>query len=272
MRVDILEQRTFTLKFRTLTYVRYDLTVHLTLNRPHLQNQVDLEMAQEINQVCELVRQETELRVVVITGEGLHFSVGDDASVLAEKLKRSPRPDQLLQLYRPASALAALPVPLVAAINGDALDHGLELALACDVIIASENARLGMTQLKRGILPWDGGTQRLARLVGRAWALEMLLTGRVLTAHDAARIKLISKVTSPALLMRSVEEVCETISSKAPIAARYAKEAVIKGLDMTLEQGLRLETDLNILLHRTGDRSAGISSFVNKEEPRFTGQ
>lgn len=260
------------MKFRALTYARYESAVYLTLNRPHNNNQVDLEMAQDINQACELVRQEMELRVVVVTGKGLHFSVGDDASVLAQNLKESQIPERLLQVYRPASALAALPVPLVAAINGDALDHGLELALACDIIIASENARLGMTQLLRGILPWDGGTQRLPRLVGRACALEMLLTGRVLTAQDATNIKLISKVTSPGLLMRSVEEVCKTISANAPIAARYAKEAVIKGLDMPLAQGLRLESDLNVLLQSTADRSEGISSFVHKGEPRFTGQ
>ncbi len=229
-------------------------------------------MAQEVRQACQLLREEEGLRVVVLTGEGTHFCIGSDTPSIAKNLRKSHTPKQLIELYSPASALAALPIPLVAAINGDALDHGLELALACDLRIAAQNARLGLTQLQRGILPWDGGSQRLPRLVGSTRALEMLLTGRVLTAQEALTARLVNKVTSPDKLMDTVEEVCNTIASKGPIAARYVKEVVFKGLDMTLEQGLRLETDVNILLQRTADRAEGIRSFLEKREPRFTGE
>ena len=210
--------------------------------------------------------------MVVLTGKGTHFCIGGDIPSIAKGLRKSQTPKQLIELYSPASALAALPVPLVAAINGDALDHGLEMALACDLRIATQNACLGLTQLQRGILPWDGGTQRLPRLVGSTRALEMLLTGRVLNAQEALTARLVNKVTSPDKLMDTVEEVCNTIASKGPIAARYVKEVVFKGLDMTLEQGLRLETDVNILLQKTADRVEGLRSFLEKREPRFTGE
>ena len=168
------EQRALLLRFRTLTYSRRGTVVYLTLNRPLAYNRINLSMAQEVRQACQLLREEEGLRVVVLTGKGTHFCIGGDTPSIVKNLRKSQTPEQLIELYSPASALAALPIPLVAAINGDALDHGLEMALACDLRIANQNARLGLTQLKRGIVPWDGGSQRLPRLVGSTLALEIL--------------------------------------------------------------------------------------------------
>jgi len=172
-----------------------------------------------------------------------------------------------------AGALAAVEKPTIAAINGDAIDQGLELALACDIRIAVAEARLGLTHLKRGLIPWDGGTQRLPRIVGRAWATDLLLTGRLIDAEEALRIGLLHQVVGDAkALLRAVEEWANNILEAGPIALAYAKEAVVKGADMTLEQGLRLEADLAILLHSTHDRGEGIRSFLERRRPAYRGQ
>ncbi len=260
------------MRFRTLTYIRRGDVVYLSLNRPRAFNRVNLSMAQEIHHACQYLREEQGLRVVVLSGNGAHFSSGGDVPSMARSLKGGYTPRQWLELHRPASSLAALPFPLVAAINGDALDHGLELALACDLRIAAQGTRLGLSQLRRGVLPWDGGTQCLPRLVGRARALDMLLTGRVLEAQEALTFGLVNMVVAPEELMDTVEELCRSIASAGPIAARYTKEAVHKGMDMTLEQGLGLEADLNILLQSTADRAEGIRSFLEKREPQFNGE
>jgi enoyl-CoA hydratase len=171
-----------------------------------------------------------------------------------------------------AGPVAALEVPVIAAMTGDALGQGLELALACDVRIAAETSRFGLPQIMQGCLPNDGGTQRLVRLVGKGKALEMILTGQTIDAQEALRIGLVNRilpreeVTAAALALA-----CE-MAAKAPISLRYAKEAILEGTEMTLDQGLRLEGDLYLLLQTTRDRDEGIGAFHRKEEPRFEGR
>ena len=177
-----------------------------------------------------------------------------------------------MELHRAASALASVEMPVIAAINGDAIDHGLELALACDLRIAARGVRMGFTDLSRGIIPWDGGTQRLPRLVGRTYALELLLTSRLMDSEEASKVGLVNFVVDPECLVSTTEKLALEIASGAPIAARYAKETVLKGMDMTLEQGLRLEADLNIILQSTSDRGEGLRSFLEKREPEFKGE
>ena len=162
--------------------------------------------------------------------------------------------------------------PVIAALSGDALDQGLELALACDVRVASLDARLGMTQLARGLLPWDGGTQRLPRLVGRAAATEMLLTGATLDAARALEIGLVNESVDPDRVAERAAEIAATVASHGPIAARYTKELVHDGLDMTLDQGLRLEADLNFLLQSTADRAEGVASFLERRGAVYRGE
>jgi enoyl-CoA hydratase/carnithine racemase len=157
------------------------------------------------------------------------------------------------------------------AINGDALDHGLELALAGDLRIASAGARFGLTGLARGSFPWDGGTQRLPRLVGPAWARDMIFTGRIIDAAEALRLGLVNQVVEAEGLPQAAHELAERILAGGPIAARYAKESIHTGMELSLAQGLRLEADLNILLQSTADRAEGIESFLARRAPRFTG-
>jgi enoyl-CoA hydratase len=245
----------------------------ITLNRPTAQNRVNLQMATELRNVCQLIEQDDEIRVVVVTGAGETFCAGDEDSPYT--LEPTPSGGEItsqMELRRTAGFLGEIEKPVVTAINGDALGHGLEMALACDIRIAAAGAGLGLPQITQGAIPWDGGTQRLPRVVGRAWATDMILTGRVVDADEALRIGLVHQVTSQGELMARVEQVAKNIAALAPVAARYAKEAVLKGMDMTLEQGLRLEVDLNLLLQTTEDRAEGIASFLERRQPRFIGE
>jgi enoyl-CoA hydratase/carnithine racemase len=170
-----------------------------------------------------------------------------------------------------ASSIAALEIPVIVAVNGDALDHGLELALAGDLRLTSAGARFGLTGLARGSFPWDGGTQRLPRLVGPAWAKDMIFTGRIIDAAEALRLGLVNQVVEADRLPQAAHELAERILAGGPIATRYAKEGIQTGMELSLAQGLRLEADLNILLQSTADRAEGIKSFLARRAPRFTG-
>ena len=263
-------------KYNTLACTLQPPVLTITLDRPRSSNRVSAAMAAELRQVCQRLVEEDGVRVCVLTGRGRTFSAGRESLGLGSRATRGyqPRelPRELLDQHRAASALGGVQVPLVAAINGDATDHGLELALACDLRIASPGARLGFTDLSRGVVPWDGGTQRLPRLVGRGLALEMLLTGRLLEVQEAQDAGLVNAVAAPGGLQELVDKTARDIAAGAPIAARYAKEAVLKGMDMALDQGLRLEADLNVILQSTRDRAEGIQSFLDKKEPRFQGE
>jgi len=167
------------------------------------------------------------------------------------------------------SIIDKIDLPVVAAIKGNAFGQGLELALACDLRFCSKGAHFAMPQIIMGEIPWDGGTQRLSRLVGRGKAMEMILTGESIDAGCAGEIGLVNRVVDPEDLMATVMETAQDMASKGPIALRYAKEAICKGMDLTLDQGLRLEADLYFLLHTTMDRIEGIKAFQEKRDPKF---
>lgn len=170
-----------------------------------------------------------------------------------------------------AQTIANLKMPIIAAINGPAIGQGLEIALACDIRVASTEATFQLPQINFGFMPWDGGTQRLPRIVGRSRALELLLTGREVDATEALNISLVHEIIEGDQLRTHVQTLAESIIQKAPIATRYAKEAILKGMDLTLEAGMRMEADLNFLLHNTFDRDEGINSFREHRPPRFKG-
>ena len=164
------------------------------------------------------------------------------------------------------------PQPIIAAIRGYAFGGGLELALACDIRIAAEDAQLGLTEINLAIIPGGGGTQRLPRLVGRGKALEMIMTGMRIPAAEALRIGLVERVVPVAELPSAAQALARTLADKAPVALRYAKEAVVGGLGLPLEDGIRLENDLATLLRTTEDRVEGAKAFVEKRKPRWTGK
>lgn len=243
----------------TLVYTRNDHIARLTINRPEANNTINQQLSQELAEVCHRINQDDDIYVVIITGSGKIFCGGRE-------------PDLGECRYHPAGAIAGIDRPVIAAINGDALGEGLELALACDIRITSQKARFGLSQVADGLIPVDGGTQRLPRIVGRSKALELLLTAETIDAEEAFQIGLVNTVVSEEKLASEVEALAKTMAAKGPVALRYIKEAVNKGLDITLEQGLRLEADLYFLLQTTADRTEGIKAFLEKKPPRFTGR
>ena len=252
----------------SISPVRYGVAEHIatiTLCRPDAGNAIDELTAAALRDACERARQDDDVRVVVIAGAGDAFCLGTagDADGLAA--------DDMARL-RVSDAVAAIEKPVIALLNGDALDQGLELALACDARVAAADARLGLTQVRRGMMPWDGGTQRLPRLIGQSGALEMILTGRIVRAADAVDAGLVNWAQSSAAdAAEYAYELAARMAAHAPIAARYLKETLLKGADMTLAQGLALEADLSVILQSTSDRAEGIGSFLERREPRYRG-
>ncbi len=240
--------------------------VMITLNRPDSKNAINTQMVAELEYIRNEISSDNDIRVVIITGKET-FCTGTDA----EEFSLADNKAEVLQQLSISSIVAGLDRPTIAAINGEAFGQGLELALACDLRICTETARFAMNHMAYGNIPWDGGTQRLSRLVGRGKAIEMILTGDVIDAREAHRIGLVNKVVPPQELLAVVMDMAKEIASKGPIALRYAKEAVHKGMDLTLEQGLRLEADLYFLLHTTRDRTEGIRAFQEKRSPQFEG-
>jgi enoyl-CoA hydratase/carnithine racemase len=252
---------------RTISLEKRGPIAFLALRRAKKENAIDATLIAELADACETIEVDGKLRVAVLTAEGDNFCRGWDATVLSEedRLTGSAQGNAF-------GCLAELPRPVLCAIQGDALSAGLELALACDVRVAAEDARLGLPETKLGLLPMGGGTQRLARLVGRGKALEMILTGEPVDAQEALHIGLVSAVVPRDKLAAEVEAIAARIAERGPIAVRYAKEAVRRGPEMPLEQALRYETDLTIILQTTEDREEGVRAFLDKREPKFKGR
>ena len=214
----------------------------------------------EISDACAAIASDNDVWVVVFTG--------------VEKISLLPATDAgknptSLSLTRP---LAGIVKPLIAGISGDVIGLGLEVILACDIRIAAEQSRFGSNHLERGSIPHEGGTQRLSRLVGKGKALEMLLTGNIIDSKEAYRIGLINKIVDGQDLDDVIRDTALEMASKSPIALNYAKETINAGMDMTLDQGLRLEADLYMLMHTSSDRTEGIRAFQEKRTPQFKGQ
>lgn len=229
-------------------------------------------VAADLRDCCAELALRDDIAVAIITGARLIFATG--RANPPDDLRQAPMPQRIAALddLAVADAVAALPMPVIAKLNGDAIAHGLELALAADLRVASDTARLGCGTLDEYPFPFDGATQRLPRLIGPAWARDLLLTGRMLTADDALDIGLVNRIVPAPQLDAAVAALAAAIIAAAPIASRYAKEAVHAGADLTLEQGLRLEADLSILLHSTADRAEGLRAFHEKRPPHFTGR
>lgn len=240
--------------------VQYTKTGHL--GRITFTQTGDLETASELAEICSLINGDEDIYAVLINSTGDFFAtVG----------KNHPSSDNDIFCLGPSEAIASLNRPTIVALNGDALGLGLEIAMACDMRIAVENSKFGLPQIKEGRIPDEGGTQRLTRLVGKGKALEMVLIGEPIEAVEALEIGLVNRVVKSENLETEIEELAATLLTKAPLAMRYCKEAVNKGLDMTLDQGLRLEADLYFLLHTTSDRTEGVQSYLQKRKPEYKG-
>jgi enoyl-CoA hydratase/carnithine racemase len=246
--------------YETILYQKKESVASIMLNSPDKGNVITVRAGYELADVCAQINADDEVRTVIFTGAGEHFCIGADPA-----RRKSPIPSL-------TAALLNIKCPVIAAINGDALDEGLELVLACDLRVAASTARFGFARIATGHIPYDGGTQLLPRIVGRTKAMEMILLGEVISATYAAQIGLVNRVVPQEELMPVAAEIAATICSKAPLSLRYAKEAVCQGLDLTLEQGMHLEADLYHLLQTTEDRTEGITAFRERRVPRFKGR
>ena len=208
-------------------------------------------MSNALSSAYESIRENDSLRLLILTATGRVFSVDKIGNSSGDSAKQ----------------LSTLAIPVLVALNGDATGSGLELALAGALRVCVPSAKFSFPGLERGAMPKDGGTQRLPRLVGPAWAKDMLLTGRSVDANEALSIGLVNRVSED--ITETIAELSAQITGGSPIGVRYAKEAVGKGIDLTLEQGLRLEADLNVILQSTSDRSEGLKSFLEKRPPKF---
>ena len=261
--------------------VRFEKREHIaliTLDRPEALNSFDIELSREIAEAWIAFRDNPDLWVAIVTGTGnKSFSTGADLRALGE-FYRSMTPLQRRNRAESQPGLGGITrnldlwKPVIAAINGYCLAGGLELALSCDIRIASENAQFGLTETSRGIIPGAGGTQRLPRLIPVSTALELILTAKRIDAAEANRIGLVNRVVAQSELMNAAIEMANRICENAPLAVQTAKMAVMKGLDVTLDEGMRLENLLGEPLRLTEDVQEGITAFIEKRKPQFKGK
>jgi enoyl-CoA hydratase len=258
--------------YKTLIYEKKDNIGILTVNRPDKLNALSNELTEELDRFLSEVEKDAELRVLVITGAGEKaFVAGAD---IKELIERDALLGREVSQFRQAlfSRIENLPIPVIAAVNGYALGGGLELALACNIRIASEKAQFGAPEVKLGIIPGDGGTQRLPRLVGLGRAMEMVLTGDFIDAAEALRIGLVNKVVPHEELIETVMSLAKKIASRPPLAVKYAKEAVNRSQEGDTASGYALESYLHALSCTTEDKAEGVAAFLEKRKGCFKGK
>jgi enoyl-CoA hydratase len=258
--------------YKTLIFEKKDNIGLLTINRPEKLNALSNELIEELERLLDDVESDRELRVLVITGAGEKaFVAGADIQELVDRDAILGR--QVSRTRQEAfSRIENLPFPVIAAVNGYALGGGLELALACSIRICSEQAQFGAPEVKLGIIPGDGGTQRLPRLVGLGRAMEMILTGDFIDAQEAFRIGLVTQVISRDELMDKAMDLAKKIAKRPPLAVRYAKEAVNRSQEGDTASGYALESYLHALTCTTEDKKEGVQAFLEKRKGTFTGK
>lgn len=258
--------------YTTLLYEKKDTVGILTINRPEKLNALSNQLMSELKNVLTDIESDENLRVLIITGAGdKAFVAGAD---IGELVIRDARIGRKVSKERQDlfSRIENLAVPVIAAVNGYALGGGLELALACSLRICSDSAQFGAPEVKLGIIPGDGGTQRLPRLIGLGRAMDMILTGDFIDANEAYRIGLANKVVPNEELMEITLEMAEKIASRPPLAVQFAKEAVNRSVGSGMESGYSLESYLHALSCTTDDKKEGVSAFLEKRKGQFRGQ
>ena len=247
-----------------------DRIATLTINRPDKRNALNQGTRDEIVRVLDEL-QSSAVRVLIITGAGEKaFIAGADISEFEGRTALTQR--DVMKQRRIFDAVEEFPKPVIAMINGFCLGGGMELALACDLRIASETAKLGQPEINLGIIPGGGGTQRLTRLVGEGRAMELILTGDLIDAAEAKSIGLVNHVVAPAQLQDTVLSLATRIAEKSPVALRMAKEAVKSASRLNLREGLERETDLFCLTFTSEDKSEGVRAFFEKRKPDYKGR
>ena len=258
--------------YENILYEKKAAIATITINRPKVLNALNLATMEELRAAFTEARDDKEVRVVILTGAGEKaFVAGADINELAkhnpiEAKEYTHRGQSVLDL------IENLGKPVIACINGFALGGGCEIAMSCAMRLASENAKLGQPEVKLGIMAGYGGTQRLPRLVGKGLAMQILLTGEMITAQEAHRIGLVNEVVPPAELLPRAEAIAQKIIANAPLAVQYTMEAVNKGMEMALPEALYLEATLFGMCCATEDKKEGTTAFLEKRPAQFKGK
>ena len=256
-----------------LERIRLDVAAPLatiTVDRPEARNALDADTVRELHQALDAVEADASLRALIVTGAGEQvFVAGADVRTL---LARTTRDVLAAANNRLFARLERLPIVTIAAINGFALGGGLEFALACDLRVASTNAKLGLPETSLGILPGAGGTQRLPRIVGLGIANEMILAGTIFDAEGAQRVGLVNRVVAPDELMGAARELAERVAKRAPVALRLAKLAIQASSNMPADWGMQLEIVAQTVLNSTTDIREGMTAFLEKRPATFRGE
>jgi enoyl-CoA hydratase len=258
--------------YENLLYEKREKIGTITFNRPKVLNALNRKTMEELGEILASAYDDREVRVLILTGAGdKAFVAGADINELAQ---RTPVDGKEFSLFgqEVLHRLETIGKPSIAAINGYALGGGCELALACTMRIASKTAKLGQPEVKLGIIPGYGGSQRLARLCGKGTAHELCLTGEMISAEEALRIGLINRVVEPAELIPTAEAIAKKIAANAPLAVKFAMEAIEHGMEMPQEEGLFLEATLFGLCCATEDMHEGTRAFLEKRPAQFKGR
>lgn len=261
-------------QFEKIIYQKKDHVAWITLNRPEVRNAQDPLLREELSRALELGDDDEDVYVMVITGAGEAFCAGGDIAGF------SPSPVDFMEKIglqvkgkrRPIELTRQIPKPIIAMVNGLALGAGCELAMACDIIIASEDARFGQPEIRVGLIPGGGGTQVLPRLVGEKKAKELVFTGDIISAEEALKLGLVNRVVPKERLREAVEELLANLLKKSPLILKFAKMAVNKALETPLSVGLAYESDLCALCFSTEDLKEGAKAFLEKRPPIYKGK
>jgi enoyl-CoA hydratase len=260
------------MSYENLLYEKKDGIAYITFNRPKVLNALNRKTVEELQHILTDARDDGSVRVLILTGSGEKaFVAGADINELAQQ---TPVNGKEFSLFGQAvfHMLETIGKPSICAINGFALGGGCELALCCSIRLASKSAKLGQPEVKLGILPGYGGSQRMARLCGKGMAHELCLTGEMITAEEAQRIGLVNHVYEPAELLPAAEAMAKKIIERAPLAVKYCMEAIERGVEMPLQEGLFLEATLFGLCCATEDMREGTKAFLEKRAAQFQGK
>lgn len=255
-------------EYNNVLYRIEDNIAFITLNRPKALNALNTETLRELDEAVSAAGKDESVKAIVITGEGRAFVAGADISQMRDLTVQEGR-DMTILGQEVFTRIENLDKPVIAAVNGFALGGGCELAMACDIRVASDKAKFGQPEVNLGIIPGYGGTQRLPRLVGKGAAKYLIFTGEMISAEEAYRIGLADKVVPAEELMDSVVSMAKTIMSKAPISIKMAKHAINNGLNVDLKSGIAYEAEAYTTTFSTEDRIEGMSAFLEKRQAEF---